>query len=156
MIKFNLIKGEIMKAVIQRVLDANLCVDGKEISRIEKGYVIFLGVGKLDEKENADYFIKKIPPLRIFEDENGKINKSIMDVKGEILLVSQFTLYADTSHGNRPSFIEAGAPDDANELYLYVAEGLKKAGVPVKLGVFGADMKINQTNDGPFTVVMEK
>jgi D-tyrosyl-tRNA(Tyr) deacylase len=156
MIKSNLIKGEIMRAVIQRVIDANLCVDGKEISRIEKGYVIFLGVGKLDKKENADYFIKKIPPLRIFEDENGKINKSIMDVNGEILLVSQFTLYADTSHGNRPSFIEAGAPDYANELYLYVAEGLKKAGVPVKLGVFGADMKINQTNDGPFTVVMEK
>jgi D-tyrosyl-tRNA(Tyr) deacylase len=156
MIKSNLIKGEIMRAVIQRVIDANVCVDGKEISRIEKGYVIFLGVGKLDKKENADYFIKKIPPLRIFEDENGKINKSIMDVNGEILLVSQFTLYADTSHGNRPSFIEAGAPDYANELYLYVAEGLKKAGVPVKLGVFGADMKINQTNDGPFTVVIEK
>lgn len=145
-----------MKVVIQRVLDAVLTVDGKQISKIDNGYVIFLGVGKEDTKENADYFIKKIPPLRIFEDENGKINKSILDVGGEILLVSQFTLYADTSHGNRPSFIQAGAPDFANELYLYVAEGLKKAGVNVKLGVFGADMKINQTNDGPFTVVMEK
>ena len=145
-----------MRAVIQRVLDAVLTVDGKQISKIDKGYVIFLGVGKTDTKDNADYFIKKIPPLRIFEDENGKINKSILDVGGEILLVSQFTLYADTSHGNRPSFIEAGAPDFAKELYLYVAEGLKNAGVPVKLGVFGADMKINQTNDGPFTVVIEK
>lgn len=145
-----------MRAVIQRVLDAVLVVDGKEISKIGHGYVIFLGVGKSDTKENADYFIKKIPPMRICEDENGKINKSILDVKGEILLVSQFTLYADTSHGNRPSFFEAEAPEKANELYLYIAKGLEAQGVPVKLGVFGADMKICQTNDGPFTVVLEK
>ena len=145
-----------MKAVVQRVLDAQLKVDGKLISQIAFGYVIFLGVMKGDTQAEADYMIKKIPPLRIFEDENGKINKSILDVGGEILLVSQFTLAADTSHGNRPSFIEAESPDKANEVYLYVAEGLKKAGVPVKLGVFGADMKINQTNDGPFTVILEK
>ena len=145
-----------MKAVVQRVLDAQLKVDGKLISQIGFGYVIFLGVMKGDTQAEADYMIKKIPPLRIFEDENGKINKSILDVGGEILLVSQFTLAADTSHGNRPSFIEAESPDKANEVYLYVAEGLKKAGVPVKLGVFGADMKINQTNDGPFTVILEK
>ena len=143
-----------MKAVIQRVLDANLKVDGKLISEIGFGYVIFLGVMKGDTQKDADYMIKKIPALRICEDENGKINKSIIDTKGEILLVSQFTLAADTSHGNRPSFIEAEAPDIANQTYLYVAEGLKKAGVPVKLGVFGADMKINQTNDGPFTIVL--
>ena len=143
-----------MKAVIQRVLDANLKVDGKLISEIGFGYVIFLGVMKGDTPKDADYMIKKIPALRICEDENGKINKSIIDTKGEILLVSQFTLAADTSHGNRPSFIEAEAPDIANQTYLYVAEGLKKAGVPVKLGVFGADMKINQTNDGPFTIVL--
>ena len=143
-----------MKAVIQRVLDANLKVDGKLISEIGFGYVIFLGVMKGDTQKDADYMIKKIPSLRICEDENGKINKSIMDMKGEILLVSQFTLAADTSHGNRPSFIEAEAPDIANQTYLYVADGLKKAGVPVKLGVFGADMKIQQTNDGPFTIVL--
>ena len=145
-----------MKAVIQRVLDACLKVDGKIISEIEQGYVIFLGVKKGDGKENADYFIKKLPTLRICEDENGKINKSIVDVGGEILLVSQFTLYANMSHGNRPDFLEAEAPDKANELYLYVAEGLKSQGLSVKLGVFGADMKINQTNDGPFTVILEK
>ncbi|MBQ3493435.1 MAG: D-tyrosyl-tRNA(Tyr) deacylase [Clostridia bacterium] len=145
-----------MKAVIQRVLDAQLKVDGKLISEIGFGYVIFLGVMKGDTQAEADYMIKKIPPMRICEDENGKINKSILDVGGEILLVSQFTLAADTSHGNRPSFIEAESPDKANEVYLYVAEGLKKAGIPVKLGVFGADMKINQTNDGPFTIVLEK
>ena len=145
-----------MKAVIQRVLDANLKVEGELISQIGKGYVVFLGVGKGDGKEQADYFIKKIPPLRICEDENGKINKSIVDTKGEILLVSQFTLFANTSHGNRPDFLSAESPDKANELYLYVAEGLRKQGLTVKLGVFGADMKINQTNDGPFTVILEK
>ncbi|MBQ3115815.1 MAG: D-tyrosyl-tRNA(Tyr) deacylase [Clostridia bacterium] len=145
-----------MRAVIQRVLDANLKVDGKLISEIGKGYVIFLGVKKGDTKEDADYFIKKIPPLRICEDENGKINKSIIDVGGEILLVSQFTLFADTSHGNRPSFLDAEAPEKANQMYEYVAEGLRAQGLTVKQGVFGADMKINQTNDGPFTVILEK
>ncbi len=143
-----------MKAVIQRVTEAELKVDGELISKIGKGYVIFLGVGKGDTEEQADYLIKKIPPLRIFEDENGKINKSIKDVNGEILLVSQFTLYANASHGNRPDFLQAETPDKANELYLYVAEGLKNAGVTVKTGVFGADMKIKQVNDGPFTILL--
>ena len=145
-----------MKAVVQRVLDANLKVDGKLISEIGKGYVVFLGVKKGDTTQNADYFIKKIPSLRICEDENGKINKSIIDTNGEILLVSQFTLMANTSHGNRPDFLEAELPEKANELYEYVVEGIKKAGIPVKKGVFGADMKINQTNDGPFTIILEK
>ena len=145
-----------MKAVIQRVLNANLKVDDKLISEIEKGYVIFLGVGKGDTTEQADYFIKKIPPLRICEDENGKINKSILDTKGEILLVSQFTLFANTSHGNRPDFLSAESPDKANALYEYVVNGLRAQGITVKTGVFGADMKINQTNDGPFTVILEK
>ena len=143
-----------MKAVIQRVTEAELKVDGELISKIGKGYVIFLGVGKGDNEEQADYLIKKIPPLRIFEDENGKINKSIKDVNGEILLVSQFTLYANASHGNRPDFLQAETPDKANELYLYVAEGLKAAGVTVKTGVFVADMKIKQVNDGPFTILL--
>ena len=145
-----------MKAVIQRVLDANLKVDGKLISEIGSGYVIFLGVMKGDTKVEADYFIKKIPSLRICEDENGKINKSIIDTNGEILIVSQFTLMANTSHGNRPDFLDAEVPEKANALYEYVAEGLSKAGICVKRGVFGADMKINQTNDGPFTVILEK
>lgn len=145
-----------MKAVIQRVLDANLTVDGKLISQIKNGYVIFLGIKKGDSKEIADYFIKKIPPLRICEDENGKINKSIVDTNGEILLVSQFTLFANTSHGNRPDFLSAEAPDKANQLYEYVVSGLRAQGLTVKTGVFGADMKINQTNDGPFTVIIEK
>lgn len=145
-----------MKAVVQRVKNAELKVDGQLISKIGFGYVIFLGVGKGDDFSDAEYFIKKIPPLRIFEDENGKINKSIIDVKGEILLVSQFTLYANCTHGNRPDFLSAESPERANELYLYVADGLKKAGIAVKLGVFGADMKISQENDGPFTVILEK
>ncbi len=145
-----------MKAVIQRVLDAKLTVDGQIISQISNGYVIFLGVGKGDSREQAYYFIKKIPPLRLCEDQNGKINKSIVDTNGEILLVSQFTLFANTSHGNRPDFLDAESPDKANQLYLYVADGLKAQGLSVKLGVFGADMKITQTNDGPFTVIIEK
>lgn len=145
-----------MKAVIQRVLDANLKVDGKLISEIGFGYVIFLGVEKGDTKEIADYFIKKIPPLRICEDENGKTNKSIVDVNGEILMVSQFTLMANTSHGNRPDFLNAEAPDKANQLYEYVVNGIRSQGITVKTGVFGEDMKINQTNDGPFTIILEK
>lgn len=145
-----------MKAVVQRVLDANLKVDGELISSIGKGYVVYLGVKSGDTTAEADYFIKKLPTLRIFEDENGKINRSILDEKGEILLVSQFTLLANTSHGNRPDFLDAEKPDRANELYEYVLEGLKKQGISVKKGVFGADMKINQTNDGPFTVILEK
>ena len=145
-----------MKAVVQRVLDATLKVDGEIISEIGKGYVIFLGVEKGDTTKEADYFIKKIPPLRICEDENGKINKSILDVGGEILLVSQFTLFANTSHGNRPDFLSAEAPDKANALYEYVCDGVERQGIVVKKGVFGADMKITQTNDGPFTIIMEK
>ena len=143
-----------MKAVIQRVLSARLKVDGKTVSGIGKGLVVFLGVGHGDETKDGDFFIKKLPALRIFEDENGKINRSVVDQKGEILLVSQFTLFADTSHGNRPSFLDAESPEKADELYKYVGSGLCKA-VPVKYGVFGADMKIEQVNDGPFTVIME-
>ena len=149
-------RGACVKAVIQRVLNANLKVDGKTISEIGFGYVIYLGVAKGDTKEIADYFIKKIPPLRICEDENGKINKNITDAKGEILLVSQFTLFADTSHGNRPSFLCAEEPEKAEKMYLYIANELQKSGLTVKKGIFGADMKIEQTNDGPFTIIIEK
>ena len=143
-----------MKAVIQRVLSARLEVGGETISEIGKGLVVFLGVGKGDEIKDGDYFIKKLPALRIFEDENEKINRSVVDEKGEILLVSQFTLFADTSHGNRPSFLDAESPDKADELYRYVGKGLENF-VPVKYGIFGADMKIEQINDGPFTVIMQ-
>ena len=143
-----------MKAVVQRVLSAKLRVGGKTVSEIGKGLVVFLGVGKGDTEKDGDFFIKKLPALRIFEDENEKINRSVVDEKGEILLVSQFTLFADTSHGNRPSFLEAESPERADELYRYVGKGLEIA-VPVKYGVFGADMKIEQITDGPFTVVME-
>ena len=145
-----------MKAVIQRVNCANLKVDGTVVSEIGKGLVIFLGVGNNDTRDNADCLIKKIPPLRIFEDAEGKTNLNISQVGGEILLVSQFTLYADTTHGNRPSFIDAASPEVANALYEYVANGLTANGVIVKKGVFGADMKIMQENDGPFTVILEK
>ncbi|MBO4251565.1 MAG: D-tyrosyl-tRNA(Tyr) deacylase [Clostridia bacterium] len=143
-----------MKAVIQRVLGAKLLVEGKTVSEIGRGLVVFLGVGKGDTKADGDYFIKKLPPLRIFEDENERINLSAIDVKGEILLVSQFTLFADTSHGNRPSFFDAESPEKADELYKYVGKGLESF-LPVKYGVFGADMRIEQINDGPFTVEMQ-
>lgn len=145
-----------MKAVVQRVLSANLKVDGKLISEIEKGYVVFLGVGKGDTKEKADYMVKKISALRIMEDENGKVNLSIKDTGGQILLVSQFTLYGDTSGGNRPSFINAELPEKAEELYDYTLSALNNFGIPTKKGVFGADMKISQVNDGPFTIILER
>lgn len=144
-----------MRAVIQRVLNAELSVDGKTVSATGKGYVVFLGVGKGDGKADADFLIKKIPTLRIFDDDSGKINLSVKDVDGEILLVSQFTLYADCSHGNRPDFMKAESPDAARKLYEYVGKGLERQGISVKYGVFGADMKINQSNDGPFTIVLE-
>lgn len=144
-----------MKVVIQRVTDAVLKVDGKIISEIGKGLVVYFGVAKGDSEFEADYIVKKLSALRIFEDENGKTNKSLKDVGGEILFVSQFTLLANTSHGNRPDFLNAEAPAEAERLYNYAAERLKE-NFSVKLGVFGADMKINQTNDGPFTIIMEK
>ena len=144
-----------MKAVVQRVLSANLKVDGNLISEIEHGLVVFFGVGKGDILQNADYLASKIAKLRIFEDENGKMNKSVLDVNGEILCVSQFTLYADVSHGNRPSFTNAEAPEIASKTYDYFCEKLIENGVTVKRGIFGADMKISQINDGPVTIIYE-
>lgn len=144
-----------MKAVVQRVKYATLDCDGKRISEIEKGLCVYFGVGKGDDKKKADYIAKKIPALRVFEDENGKMNLSVKDVGGEILAISQFTLLADLSHGNRPGFSEAEEPQKANEMYEYFMEKLKESGVPVKNGVFGGDMKINQLNDGPVTIIYE-
>ena len=145
-----------MRAVIQRVNYAKLRVDGKLISEINKGLVVFLGVGKGDEESAADYLAKKIANMRIFADENGKINLSLAQVGGKILAVSQFTLFANTEHGNRPDFLAAESPDRANELYEYFVSALEREGAQVKKGVFGADMKIEQENDGPFTVITER
>ena len=145
-----------MKAVIQRVKNANLWVEGKCVSSIEKGLVVYLGVETGDVQSSAEYLVKKIANMRIFEDGNGKMNHSVLDVGGHILLVSQFTLLADTSHGNRPSFTMAENPQIANQSYVNFATLLRQYGVEVQMGVFGADMTINQCNDGPVTIVMEK
>ena len=144
-----------MRAVVQRVDRAKLSVDGKTISEIEKGFVVYFGVKDGDGKDKADYLAKKISGLRVFEDENGKMNLSLSSVGGSILFVSQFTLIADVSRGNRPSFSEAMRPDEANEIYLYCAEKIKENGIAVKLGVFGADMVIEQVNHGPVTIIYE-
>ena len=144
-----------MKAVVQRVLNAELKVDGKLISSIEKGLVVYFGVQVGDDNKKADYLARKIANLRVFEDENGKMNKSVKDVNGSILSVSQFTLLGDVSHGNRPSFINAEAPEKANITYEYFCNKLLEENVSVKKGVFGADMKILQLNDGPVTIIYE-
>ena len=144
-----------MKAVIQRVKSASLSVEGKLISEIGCGLVVYLGIKTGDSRSAAEQIVGKISRLRIFEDENGKMNLSVKDVGGEILLVSQFTLYGDCSHGNRPSFTLAERPELAEPMYEYCARLLKEANLPVKLGVFGADMKIQQLNDGPVTIVYE-
>ena len=144
-----------MKAVIQRVISARLEAEGKTVSEIGKGLVIYFGMGKGDTEEQARYFAKKIPALRIFEDENGKTNRSVLDIGGEVLFVSQFTLYANATHGNRPDFLGAEEPARAEELYLLTAKLLREQ-LPVKCGIFGADMKITQENAGPFTLILEK
>ena len=144
-----------MRAVVQRVTGAELKVDGELISAIGKGLVVFFGVTQDDTKEKADYIAKKIANLRIFEDENGKMNKSVQDENGEVLFVSQFTLYGDASHGNRPSFTAAARGEVAKPIYDYAASALANFGVPVKKGVFGADMKILQFNDGPVTILLD-
>ena len=144
-----------MKAVVQRVKKARLSVDGKLVSEIPFGLVVFFGVKTGDTEKEADYLAKKIAALRIFEDENGKMNLSVKDVGGEILFVSQFTLYGDASKGNRPSFTLAERPERADALYQYAAQKLAEYEVPVKLGVFGADMQIEQQNDGPVTILLE-
>ena len=144
-----------MKIVVQRVQRTVLKVDGKTVSEIPFGLTVFLGVKSGDSEANADYLMKKVAGLRIFEDENGKMNRSVQDVGGEVLLVSQFTLYGDAKKGFRPSFSQAEEPVRANQLYEYAAQKLVEHGVVVKLGVFGADMKIEQYNDGPVTIIID-
>ena len=132
-----------MKFVIQRVNHASVKVDGNVVGKIDKGYMVLIGISENDTKEIADKMIKKMIGLRIFEDENGKTNISLKDVSGELLLISQFTLYADCKKGNRPSFINAGKPDMANEMYEYIIEQCKKEISVVEKGIFGADMKVS-------------
>jgi len=145
-----------MKAVLQRVINSSVSIDGKVHGSVDKGFMILLGVVKDDTKEDADKLIKKIPYLRVFEDENGKMNLSCLDVGGEILVISQFTLCADCSHGRRPSFTNSAPPNEAESLYEYFADELKKTGISkVETGVFGADMKVSLINDGPVTIVLD-
>ena len=144
-----------MKAVIQRARDASCTVEGRITGAIDKGLVVFFCVEKGDKEEWLEPFLSKIAKLRIFPDDNGKMNLSLLDVKQAILLISQFTLAADIYKGNRPSFTQAGKPDLANELYEYVISEISKKGFPTEHGLFGADMKVSLLNDGPFTILLD-
>lgn len=145
-----------MRLVIQRVLHAEVQVDGNIIGKIGKGLLVFVGAGQDDTKEIADKYLRKLLGLRIFEDENGKTNLSLKDVNGALLIVSQFTLYANCKKGNRPSFIEAGEPHMAEALYEYMIDEAKKSVPVVEHGEFGADMKVSLLNDGPFTIILDE
>ena len=145
-----------MKAVVQRVTYSNVKIDGEVVGSCGQGFMILLGVVEGDTKDDADKLLKKLPYLRIFEDENGKMNRSCLDIDGEMLVISQFTLAADCAHGRRPSFIRAAQPSEAIPLYEYVVAGLKDAGVKrVETGEFGADMKVELVNDGPVTIILD-
>ena len=144
-----------MRFVIQRVKEASVQAEQEVIGEIKKGYLVLIGVSDSDTEQVADRMIKKMIGLRIFEDENGKTNLSLADVGGGLLLVSQFTLYANCKKGNRPSFIEAGAPDKANELYEYVIRECKKTVPEVQTGSFCAEMEVSLVNDGPFTILLD-
>ena len=144
-----------MRFVIQRVTEAKVEVDGVSVGAIGKGFLVLICVGREDSRETADKLIKKMTGLRIFEDENGKTNLSLADVGGSLLLVSQFTLYANCKKGNRPSFTEAGDPEKAEALYEYIVAECKKKVPVTEKGIFGADMKVSLVNDGPFTIILD-
>lgn len=144
-----------MRFVVQRVTHASVTVDSQVIGKIGNGFMVLIGVADTDTREIADKMVKKLLGLRIFEDENGKTNLDIHTVEGELLLISQFTLYANCRHGNRPSFIEAGTPDMANEMYEYIIAKCKEQVPVVEKGEFGADMKVELLNDGPFTILLD-
>lgn len=144
-----------MRVVIQRVKEACVRVDSETIGEIGKGYLVLVGVSDSDTEQTADKMIRKMIGLRIFEDDNGKTNLSLADVGGSLLLVSQFTLYANCKKGNRPSFIEAGDPEKANAIYEYVIRECKKSVPDVQTGSFGAEMEVSLTNDGPFTILLD-
>ena len=145
-----------MKLVIQRVKNASVEVDKKIVGKIEKGFLVLIGIKLGDTKEQADYLVRKLCNLRVFTDENDKMNLSLKDVGGQLLIVSQFTLYGDCSEGNRPSFIEAARPDEAIPLYEYFCNECARKGFDVQKGIFGADMKVQLLNDGPVTIIMER
>ena len=145
-----------MKLVIQRVKRASVEVNKEIVGKIDNGFLVLIGVKQNDTRKQADYLVKKLINLRVFEDEKGKMNLSIKDVQGKLLIVSQFTLYANCNDGNRPSFIEAAKPEEANILYEYFCEECKKKDVEVQKGIFGADMKVELLNDGPVTIILEK
>ncbi len=146
-----------MKIVVQRVKNAQVDVEGTTVGKIDKGFLVLLGVTHNDTEEQADYLVKKLCNLRVFTDENDKMNLSLKDVDGKLLIVSQFTLYADCSGGNRPSFINAAKPDKAEKLYEYFCKQCKeKYNIEVEKGIFGADMKVSLLNDGPVTIIIEK
>ncbi len=145
-----------MKLLVQRVSSAKVDVDSKTVGKINNGFLVLIGVTHTDTREIADYLVKKLCNLRVFKDENSKMNLSIKDVDGELLIVSQFTLYADCHHGNRPSFVNSAKPDMANELYEYFVERCRKEVKNVETGIFGADMKVSLLNDGPVTIMLEK
>ena len=144
-----------MKLVIQRVQEVSVSVDQKVVGKIGHGFMVLLGVSQTDTEEIADKMFQKLLKLRIFEDENGKTNLDIKSVNGELLIISQFTLYADCRHGNRPSFIGAGTPDQANALYEYFLSQCRKEIPVVEQGIFGAHMMVSLINDGPFTIVLD-
>ena len=144
-----------MRFVIQVCENAQVSIDGEVVGKIDRGFTVLIGVGQDDSREIADKMIKKLINMRIFSDENGKTNLGLKDVGGGLLLISQFTLYADCKKGNRPSFIRAGAPDMASELYEYIIDECKKEIDVVERGQFGADMKVSLTNDGPFTIILD-
>lgn len=144
-----------MKFVIQRVTEASVTVDNETIGKINKGFLVLIGVSDSDTEETADKMVRKMTGLRIFEDEDGKTNLSLADVDGSLLLISQFTLYANCKKGNRPSFIEAGKPDKANALYEYIIQQCRQTVPDVQTGRFGAGMKVGLVNDGPFTIVLD-
>lgn len=144
-----------MKFLVQRVKEASVTVEEKVTGKINKGFLVLIGVCNEDTEEVADKMLKKLLGLRIFEDEKGKTNLSLADVEGELLLVSQFTLYADCKKGNRPSFIKAGKPEHANQLYEYIIAKAKETIPTVETGIFGADMRVSLVNDGPFTVILD-
>ena len=144
-----------MKAVIQRVSEANVKVDGKMVGEISKGLLLLIGIDEEDEKNDADWLVQKILSLRIFGDEGGKLNRSVMDISGGIHCISQFTLIADYKKGNRPSFIKAAKPEKAIPLFEYFKTEISKSGLKTESGIFGADMKVSLLNDGPVTIVMD-
>lgn len=145
-----------MRLVVQRVANAKVDVDGKTVGKIGKGFMVLCGITHTDTEAEADYLAKKLCNLRVFEDENGKMNLALKDIGGELLIISQFTLYANTKDGNRPSFVDAAKPDLANPLYEYFLKKCTEYGINVEKGVFGAHMEVSLLNDGPVTIILEK